>query len=105
FCHAVRDKWHVMGVVLSAGGSLQWYRNQLATQEIADAKRLKTDPYNLITEQASDAPAGSEELYFLPYRTGERTRHADPFARGAWIGLSLRHNRAHLIRSVMEGAT
>lgn len=105
FCHAVRDKWHVMGVVLSAGGSLQWYRNQLATQEIADAKRLKTDPYNLITEQASDAPAGSEGLYFLPYLTGERTPHADPFARGAWIGLSLRHNRAHIIRSVMEGAT
>lgn len=105
FCHAVRGKWHVMGVVLSAGGSLQWYRNQLAEKEIADAKKLKTDPYNLITEQAAEAPAGCEGLFFLPYLSGERTPHADPFARGAWIGLSLRHGRAHLIRSVMEGAS
>jgi xylulokinase len=105
FCHAVRGKWHVMGVVLSAGGSLQWYRNQLAAKEVADARRLKTDPYNLITEQAAEAPAGSEGLFFLPYLTGERTPHADPYARGAWIGLTLRHNRSHLIRSVMEGAT
>lgn len=105
FCHAVRDKWHVMGVVLSAGGSLQWYRNQLAEAEVTAAKRLKTDPYSLITEQASEAPTGCEGLFFLPYLTGERTPHADPNARGAWIGLSLRHGRAHLIRSVMEGAT
>lgn len=105
FCHAVRDKWHVMGVVLSAGGSLQWFRNQLAQNEIAAAKRLKTDPYNLMTEEAAEAPAGCEGLFFLPYLTGERTPHADPNARGAWIGLSLRHGRAHLLRSVMEGAT
>ena len=63
------------------------------------------DPYELITAQASQAPAGSEGLYFLPYLTGERTPHADPHARGAWIGLSLRHGRPHLVRSVMEGAT
>ena len=105
FCHAVRGKWHVMGVVLSAGGSLQWYRNQLGEREIAAAKRQKVDPYELITAQADQAPAGCEGLYFLPYLTGERTPHADPNARGAWIGLSLRHGRSHLIRSVMEGAT
>ncbi|WP_339731397.1 xylulokinase [uncultured Gimesia sp.] len=105
FCHAVRDKWHVMGVVLSAGGSLQWYRNQLCEQQVALAKRQKVDPYQLITEQAAEAPAGSEGLYFLPYLTGERTPHADPDARAAWIGLSLRHSRAHLSRAVIEGAT
>lgn len=105
FCHAVRDKWHVMGVVLSAGGSLQWYRNQLCQQEIAAAKRKKIDPYELITEQAAQAPAGSEGLYFLPYLTGERTPHADPHAKAAWVGMSLRHGRDHLARSVMEGAT
>lgn len=105
FCHAVRDKWHVMGVVLSAGGSLQWYRNQLGQNEIAAAKKIKTDPYNLLTEQASEAPPGCEGLFFLPYLTGERTPHADPNARGAWIGLSLRHGSSHLIRSVMEGAS
>ncbi|QDV52944.1 xylulokinase [Gimesia fumaroli] len=105
FCHAVRDKWHVMGVVLSAGGSLQWYRNQLCEQQVALAKRQKVDPYQLITEQAAEAPAGSEGLFFLPYLTGERTPHADPDARAAWIGLSLRHSRAHLSRAVIEGAT
>ncbi|ODA36747.1 xylulokinase [Planctopirus hydrillae] len=105
FCHAVKGKWHVMGCVLSAGGSLQWYRNTLGLVEVADARRLKTDPYNLITEQAAEAPAGCEGLFFLPYLTGERTPHADPLARGAWVGLTIRHGRAHLIRAVMEGAT
>jgi len=105
FCHAVREKWHVMGVVLSAGGSLQWYRNHMGQREIAASKRKKVDPYELITAQAAEAPAGCEGLYFLPYLTGERTPHADPCARGAWIGLTRRHGRAHLIRSIMEGAT
>ena len=105
FCHAVRNKWHVMGVVLSAGGSLQWYRNQLCEQQVAEAKRKKVDPYELISAQAEQAPPGSEGLFFLPYLTGERTPHADPDARAAWIGLSLRHGRSHLGRAVMEGAT
>lgn len=105
FCHAVRGKWHVMGVVLSAGGSLQWYRNQLGQMEVAAADPMGVDPYTLLTAQAAEAPAGSEGLFFLPYLTGERTPHADPDARGAWVGLSLRHGRPHLVRSVMEGAT
>lgn len=105
FCHAVRGKWHVMGVVLSAGGSLQWYRNRFAETEVALARRRKIDPYELITAQAAEAPAGCEGLFFLPYLTGERTPHADPHARGAWVGLSLRHGRTHLVRSIIEGAT
>jgi xylulokinase len=105
FCHAVRGKWHVMGVVLSAGGSLQWYRNQLGQSEVATARAMGVDPYELLSHEAATAPAGSEGLFFLPYLTGERTPHADPNARGAWVGLSLRHGRAHLVRSVIEGAT
>ena len=105
FCHAVRGKWHVMGCVLSAGGSLQWFRNQLCQAEVLQAKKQKIDPYELITSAAAEAPAGSEGLFFLPYLTGERTPHADPHARGSWIGLSLRHSKHHLARSVMEGAT
>lgn len=105
FCHAVRGKWHVMGVVLSAGGSLQWYRNQLGQEEVREAKKRKVDPYELITAQAAEAPAGSEGLYFLPYLTGERTPHADPYARAAWVGLTPRHGRPHMARSVIEGAT
>jgi xylulokinase len=105
FCHAVRGKWHMMGVVLSAGGSLQWYRNRFAQDQVALAKRQKVDPYELITQQAGESPPGSEGLFFLPYLTGERTPHADPFARGAWVGLTIRHGRAHLVRSILEGAT
>lgn len=105
FCHAVRGKWHQMGVVLSAGGSLQWYRNRLGRDYVDLAKKQKRDPYDLMTEEAQRAPAGSEGLFFLPYLTGERTPHADPHARGAWIGLSPRHGREHLLRSLLEGAT
>ncbi|MEM7810857.1 MAG: xylulokinase [Planctomycetota bacterium] len=105
FCHAVPGAWHVMGVVLSAGGSLQWFRNQLCDAEIALARKKKVDPYELITAEAASAPAGCEGLYFLPYLTGERTPHADPYARAAWIGLGLRHGKAHMARAVIEGAT
>lgn len=105
FCHAVRGKWHQMGVVLSAGGSLQWYRNQLGQEAVREAKKRKVDPYQILIEQAAQAPPGCEGLYFLPYLTGERTPHADPCARGAWIGLTPRHSQPHLVRSVLEGAT
>ena len=105
FCHAVRNKWHVMGVVLSAGGSLQWFRNQLAQADMKEAKRRKIDVYEILTNEASEVPVGSEGLFFLPYLTGERTPYADPHAKGAWIGLTVRHTRAHLIRALMEGAT
>ncbi len=103
FCHAVRGKWHVMGVMLSAGGALQWYRDNFAEPECAQAKRRGQNPYDLLCDQAAEAPLGSEGLFFLPYLTGERTPHADPYARGAWIGLTPRHTRRHMVRSVLEG--
>ena len=105
FCHAVPGKWHVMGVVLAAGGSLQWFRNALCQDLIAKARRRKMDPYEFITADAAGVPPGSHGLYFLPYLTGERTPHADPDARAAWVGLSNMHTRAHMARAVMEGAT
>jgi xylulokinase len=103
FCHAVPGKWHVMGVMLSAGGSLQWFRNMLCREEMARAAETGRDAYEFITEAAAQAPAGSEGLLFLPYLTGERTPHKDPYARGAFIGLSLRHTKAYLARAVLEG--
>lgn len=104
-CHAVPGAWHHMGVVLSAGGSLQWYRNHLAAAEVEAARARGLDPYFLLTDEAALAGPGAEGLFFLPYLTGERTPHFDPDARGAWIGLTVRHGRPHLIRSVIEGAT
>jgi xylulokinase len=105
FCHAVPGAWHVMGVVLAAGGSFQWFRNQLGQAEILQARASGTDPYFLLTDEAALAGPGAEGLFFLPYLTGERTPHFDPDAKGAWIGLTVRHGRPHMIRSVLEGAT
>jgi len=93
FCHAVPGMWHFMGVMLSAAGSLQWYRDTIAPDVSFD---------DLLAE-AQSAPAGSDGLFFLPYLTGERTPHPDPDARGAFIGLTSRHTRAHLTRAVLEG--
>jgi xylulokinase len=93
FCHGLPDRWHFMGVMLSAAGSLQWYRDTLAAEmEFAD-----------LVGEAEQVPPGSEGLFFLPYLTGERTPYADPLARGAWIGLTVRHRRAHMTRAVLEG--
>jgi xylulokinase len=105
FCHAVHGKWHMMGVNLSAGGSLQWFRNELCKTDWARAKRAKKEIYDLLTEEARSAPDGSEGLFFLPYLSGERTPHADPDARGCFVGLTLAHTRGHIIRSIMEGVT
>jgi len=95
FCHAVRDKWHVMGVTQGAGLSLQWFRNQLAPG---------TD-YDSLTAEAAQSPAGAQGLFWLPYLMGERTPHLDATARGGWIGLTNRHTRADLIRAVIEGVS
>ncbi|MGB5933686.1 MAG: xylulokinase [Anaerolineae bacterium] len=103
FCHAVPDRWHLMGVMLSAGGSLRWFRDALGKQEIAEATEKGVDAYEILLEGAKVVPVGSEGLLFLPYLTGERTPHADPLARGAFVGLTLRHSKAHLVRAVLEG--
>jgi xylulokinase len=105
FCHAVRGKWHMMGVNLSAGGSLQWFRNELCKADTAQAKKTKTEVYDLLCQEAEAVQPGSQGLFFLPYLSGERTPHADPDARGCFVGLTLAHTRGHLIRSIMEGVT
>jgi xylulokinase len=93
FCHAVPDRWHLMSVMLSAAGSLRWFRDALAPgMSFEDLDR-----------QAAAVPAGSGGLWFLPYLTGERSPHPDPFARGAFIGLTVTHDRRHLVRAVLEG--
>lgn len=99
FCHAVRGKWHMMGVSLTGGGALQWFTSKLCA-EIGNAKK---SAYDILNEEARAVPPGCEGLFFLPYLAGERTPHADPYARGCFIGLTLKHARGHLARSIMEG--
>ena len=105
FCHAVPGAWCAFGVVLAAGGSFRWVRDELGDLEVEAAKSQGVDPYFLLSDEAALAGPGSEGLVFLPYLTGERAPHYDPDAKGAWIGLTVRHGRPHLIRSVLEGAT
>jgi xylulokinase len=103
FCHSVPGKWHVMGVMLSAGGSLRWFRDTFCPQEIEQANREGRDPYELICESAAKVARGSDGLVFLPYLAGERTPHKDPNARGVFFGITLAHTKAHFARAVLEG--
>ena len=104
-CHAIPGAWCAMGVVLAAAGSYQWYRNKLGQAQIDQAKAQGVDPYVLLNEEAAQAEPGSEGLFFLPYLTGERAPYYDSDAKGAWIGLTVRHGRPELARSILEGAT
>jgi xylulokinase len=103
FCHAVEGKWHNMGVTLSAGGSLQWFKNTLGHPETAVAKLTDGDVYDILVKEALNAPVGSEGLCFLPYLTGERTPHADSNATGSFIGITPRTTKGHMTRAVIEG--
>jgi len=105
FCSAVPGEYCMFGCVLAAGGSLQWFRDVLGQAEVERAASAGGSPYTLLDDLARQAPAGCEGLFFLPYLTGERTPHADPFARACWIGIQSRTTRAGLVRSVVEGAT
>jgi xylulokinase len=98
FCHAISGRWHVMGVTQAAGLSLQWFANQFAKDLDGDPNR-----YASLTLEASTTRAGAGGLYWLPYLMGERTPHCDPNARGALLGLTASHTRAHVARAILEG--
>jgi xylulokinase len=93
FCHSVPGRWHMMSVMLSAAGSLRWFRDTVAPGE----------SYDSLVASAAEVPAGSAGLLFLPYLTGERSPHPDPLARGAFVGLTIGHDQRHLTRAVLEG--
>lgn len=93
FCGPLKGSWFIMGATLCAGLSLRWLRDNI----------LQGISYGDMTEMARDVPMGSEGLWFLPYLSGERTPHVDPYARAMFFGLTLNHKRDHLMRSIMEG--
>ena len=93
FCHAVPGRWHLMSVMLSAAGSLRWFRDALAPGE----------EFGALAASAGEVQAATDGLFFLPYLSGERSPHPDPLARGAFVGLLLHHDRRHLARAVLEG--
>jgi xylulokinase len=99
FCHAIPKRWHVMGVTQAAGLSLRWFRDHFLTA----AERNGNEPYDALVREAATAPPGSDGLLWAPYLMGERTPHLDPNARGALVGLTASHTRAHFIRAILEG--
>ncbi len=103
FCHAVPGKWHLMGVTLSAAGSLKWYGDNFGPSASIRQEYPDKKSYKLLDLQAERIKPGSDGLIFLPYLTGERTPHADPFARGVFFGISYVHGQDHFIRSILEG--
>lgn len=98
FCHAIPNRWHVMGVTQAAGLSLRWFRDQFGALPCAGH-----DPYERLAEEAATVPSGSEGIFWAPYLMGERTPHLDPGARAAFVGLSASHTRAHMVRAIFEG--
>jgi len=98
FCHAIPGRWHVMGVTQAAGLSLRWFRDQFGAG-VDDGR----DPYERLTDEAATVSPGSDGLLWTPYLMGERTPHLDANARGALVGLTASHTRAHVIRAILEG--
>ncbi len=104
FCHAIPSRWHVMGVTQSAGLSLRWFRDQFGAGADGNGdKKDGRDPYERLSDEAAKVPAGCQGLLWTPYLMGERTPHLDPNARGALVGLTVTHTRAHVIRAILEG--
>jgi xylulokinase len=98
FCHSVPGRWHVMGVTQAAGLSLRWFKDRFGVNATPGS-----DPYDVLTEEASRVPPGAEGALWAPYLMGERTPHLDPDARAAFVGLTASHTRGHLVRAVLEG--
>lgn len=103
FCHAIPDRWHVMGVTQAAGLSLRWFRDQFGVAGDGQQLSSQEDPYDLLCKEAGGAPPGSDGVLWAPYLMGERTPHLDPQARAALVGLAANHTRSHVVRAILEG--
>jgi len=103
FCHAIPGKWCVLACINSAAGSYQWYQDKLASWEKHRAEKERRDLYDVLEEEASKAPLGSDKLIFLPYLAGERHPHTDTNARGILFGLHTGHGKPNILRSILEG--
>lgn len=99
FCHAIPERWHVMGVTQAAGLSLRWFRDQFGVKDGGGDR----DPYDQLCEEAASVPPGADGVLWAPYLMGERTPHLDPHARASLSGLAASHTRAHIVRAILEG--
>ena len=102
-CHAYKDRWLMMGAMMSAGSSMSWLKDNVLLSAAETGTSQSELTFEELAGWAQDVPAGSNGLFFLPYLSGERTPHMNPNAKGCFIGLTLSHTRAHMARSIMEG--
>jgi len=105
FNHSKPDAWYLMGVMLSATGSLNWFTEEFAPAEQEEAASSDRTVFELLEERARDIAPGSDGLVFLPYLNGERTPHRDADARGVFFGINPTHTRHHFYRAVIEGVS
>ncbi|HEB11202.1 MAG TPA: xylulokinase, partial [Spirochaetales bacterium] len=103
FCHFTRGLYFPTGTMQSGGGSFQWLKNTLCNSERAAAEQAGIDVYDLLNLKAEEVPCGSEGVIFLPYLMGERSPLWNPDARACFVGLSMVHDKRHMIRAVLEG--
>lgn len=104
-CHAVPNKWHVMGVTQGAGLSLKWFKENFCRKEIEECKEKGINTYDYLTEEAAMSKPGANGVIYLPYLMGERTPHIDPNVKGGFLGVSLINNHGDFIRSILEGVS
>jgi D-xylulose kinase len=102
-CHVVPNSYVVEASIFTTGSALRWFRDNLGYKETTEAEKLGVDPYELLTEGASEVPAGSEGILHIPHFVGAGAPYWNPHARGIFAGLALGHTRKHLIRAILEG--
>ncbi|WP_211344426.1 gluconokinase [Paenibacillus lentus] len=104
FCYALTDKhWVIGGPVNNGGVIFRWVRDQFAASEVETANRLGISPYDVLTRIAERVNPGSDGLLFHPFLSGERAPLWNSDARGSFFGLTLNHQKEHMIRAVLEG--
>jgi len=101
--HIDPDKWIIAGEMETGGGALMWFRETLCQSESQQARSQGVSTYDLINEMVSQVEPGADKLLFAPWLSGERAPVLDHYARGAWVGLSMSHTKAHFARALMEG--
>jgi xylulokinase len=102
-CHAFSDQWLLMGATLTGGAALSWLNDQVLSAGSAGGRHRKVLTIKQLGRLAEGVSPGSDGLFFLPYLSGERTPHMNPNAQGSFVGLTLYHTAAHLVRAIMEG--
>ena len=102
-CHVIPDTWEYEAIITTTGASLRWFRDTFGQEEKAEAGKIGRDPYDLLTEKASEIGLGSEGLFFYPYLTGAFWPKFNEKARGVYFGISLSHSKGHFVRAILEG--